>query len=77
MMTRNKSVTFRVTPEKYKALLQKCADHGCSTYEYVRKLVYADIAGETGVTIDPVEDPKQTELIKENESNERRFDFRG
>ena len=54
-------MTTRVSEEAYKELLQKCADRGCSTYEYLRQLVHADM----GFNVDgdvpekPVEEEKE------------------
>jgi len=73
-MGQNRVITTRVSPVAYKKLLQKCADEGCSTYEYFRQLVHADV----GLSVDrDVPEKTQTELIVENESDERRFEFRG
>ena len=76
-------MTTRVSPEAYKKLMQKCGEEGCSTYEYLRKLVHDDVGVEVVPYVpqkpaeDPEELPKQTELIVEDEPNKRRFDFRG
>ena len=67
-MVRDKSVTTRVSPEAYKALLQKCANGGCSPYEYLRQLVQEDM-GFTGEAPDQME---QTEL--KNQDEQRRDD---
>ena len=72
---RDKLMATRVSPDVYKKLLQKCADGGCSTYEYLRSLVLADVG--LAENLDEAEEPVQTELIVKNESDERRFDFRG
>ena len=42
-MVQGQHLNTRVSQKAYKALLQKCADKGCSPYEYLRQLVYADI----------------------------------
>jgi len=80
-MVRGQHLNTRVSPEAYKSLLQKCADRGCTPYEYVRRLVHADVGldvdGDVPADLEEGQEPVQTELIVENESNERRFDFRG
>jgi len=70
-MVRDKPMTTRVSQEAYKVLLQKCADRGCSTYEYLRQLVHEDtgLAEENGSAAPAPVVPKlnQTELIAEDE----------
>lgn len=67
---KNRQMTTRVSPQAYKKLMQKCADGGCSTYEYLRQLVHADVGLD--VDEDIIEDPVQTELIVKNERNDER-----
>jgi len=68
-------MTTRVSAEAYQKLMQKCADGGCSTYEYLRQLVHDDVGVEVVpyVPQKPAEDPevpKQTELsVKDERSN--------
>lgn len=61
----------RVSPEIYKKLLQKCADGGCSTYEYLRQLVHLDVGldEDEDVPEEPVDEVVQTELKVEDERN--------
>lgn len=82
-MVRLQQLNTRIDPEAYKLLMMKCADQGCSTYKYLQQLVHADVGidveaaavQESGVQEAP--GPVQTELKAENESDERRFEFRG
>jgi len=75
-MGQNRVITTRVSPAAYKKLLQKCADGGCSTYEYFRQLVHTDVGlnaenvlvpGDEKPLVEPEEEPVQTELKVENE----------
>ena len=68
-MVKNRQMNTRVSPEAYQKLMQKCADEGCSTYEYLRQLVHDDV----GVEVVPVEGPKQTELIENERSGARKI----
>ena len=88
-MGRNRVITTRVSPEAYKKMLQKCADGGCSPYEYFRHLVYADIRLNEAepvpeIEAEPVPEPeepdeemKQTELVKNGRSDEGRIRITG
>jgi len=80
-MVTGKQVTTRVSLDVYKKVLQKCADGGCSPYEYFRQLVRADVADHVQDPVEePVEDPAQTkipELLKENERVEGRINVVG
>jgi len=73
-MVRDQHLNTRVSPEAYKALLQKCADGGCSTYEYLRQLVHADVGldvdGDVPEDLDRVQEPVQPELIVKNERDD-------
>jgi len=64
-------MTTRVSPEAYRTLLQKCADRGCSTYDYLRWLVHADVGLNADGDVPAEEEPVQTELIDEDERVER------
>jgi len=73
-MVKGRQLNTRVSPEAFKVMMQKCADGGCSTYEYLRQLVHADV----GLDVDGKgpRDPSldadlliQTELT-ENERND-------
>lgn len=70
-MGKGKQLNTRVSPEAFKAMMQKCADGSCSTYEYLRQLVHDDVGLDVDGRVpgDPViaaEPLKQTELT-ENE----------
>lgn len=66
-MGRNRVITTRVSPEAYKKMLQKCADGGCSPYEYFRHLVNEDVGlnvdGDAVKDLDRVQEPEQKVLI--------------
>ena len=62
-MVKGQHLNTRISQEAYKKLMQKCADGGCSTYEYLRHLVYADVGFI-------VEEPLATENIIQTELNE-------
>lgn len=74
-------MTTRVSPEAYRRLLQSCADQGCSTYQYLRQLVHADVGLDTegAVIPDPeeVQDPVQTELKVNGGTDEERIRILG
>ena len=57
----------RVSPEAYQKLLRKCADGGCTPYEYVRQLIHADVGldknGDVPEDLDEVQEPEQKVLI--------------
>jgi len=74
-MGRNRVITTRVSPEAYKKMLQKCADGGCSPYEYYRNLVYADVGINEAepvpeIEADPVPEPE--EPVPEEEKEDER-----
>ncbi len=78
-MVKGQHLNTRVSPEAYQALLRKCADGGCTPYEYVRQLIHSDV----GLDVDgdvpedhEVLDPVQTELVK-NERIEGRINIVG
>ncbi len=61
-------MTTRVSAEAYQKLLQKCAEgEGCSTYEYLRKLVHDDVGVEVVpyVPQEPTEEPKKEKTLLE------------
>jgi len=65
-MGRNRVITTRVSPEAYKKMLQKCADGGCSPYEYYRNLVYSDVGlNVEGVDIDKVVPADENPIVEE------------
>lgn len=68
-MGKGKQLNTRVSPEAFQVLMQKCADGSCTTYEYLRQLIHADVGLNVDgrVPEDPVieaEPLKQTELTK-------------
>ena len=74
-MDKGKQLNTRVSPEAFKAMMQRCADGGCSTYEYLRQLVHADVGLDVdgkalGDAVVEAELLIQTELTE----NERRDD---
>lgn len=73
-MTKGRQLNTRVSPEAFKAMMQKCANGGCSTYEYLRQLVHTDVGldvdGQGPMELEVDAEPLvQTELIK-NERND-------
>lgn len=65
MVRQDRPLNTRVSPETYKALLQKCADGGCSTYEYLRQLVHIDVGiGAEAVPEEPKKEKTLMDLIK-------------
>ena len=66
-MGKNRVITTRVSPEAYKKMLQKCADGGCSPYEYFRNLVHSDVGlnvdGDAVKDLDRVQESEQKVLI--------------
>ena len=71
-MGRLQQLNTRINPEAYKLLMLKCADQGCSTFEYVRRLVHADVGldvnGDVPEDQEPVE--KQKTLLGKMLENE-------
>lgn len=70
-MVKGQHLNTRVSPQAYQALLRKCADGECTPYEYVRRLIHADVGldndGDVPEDLDEVQEPVQTELKVENE----------
>jgi len=76
-MVRVKPLSTRVEPETYSALLLKCSEKGCSTYEYLRALVVADVGPVVDVQdVLEVEEAAPTEfqakLVIKNDGNDER-----
>ena len=84
-MGQNRVITTRVSPAAYKKLLQKCADGGCSTYEYFRQLVHTDVGLNEAepvpeIEAEPVpdpEEPKEEEKEDERDNIEKRYKIVG
>jgi len=75
-MVKGQHLNTRVSPEAYQALLRKCADGGCTPYEYVRQLIHSDMGldvnGDVPEDLPEVPVPVQMELKSENERNDER-----
>lgn len=65
-MGKGKQLNTRVSPEAFKAMMQKCADGSCTTYEYLRQLIHADVGLNVDGKVPRDPEPVQTELT-ENE----------
>jgi len=66
-MGQNRVITTRVSPAAYKKLLQKCADGGCSTYEYFRQLVHTDVGLNEAIPVPEIEAESVPEPVPEPE----------
>jgi len=58
---KGKHLNTRVSPEAYQALLRKCADGNCSPYQYLKKLIEADVG--IGVDEDALVEPREKTLM--------------
>jgi len=67
-MVNGQHLNTRISQEAYKKLMQKCSEEGCSTYEYLRQLVNADIG--LLVEEDPEEPAGKQTLLKRMLENE-------
>ena len=75
-MVKGQHLNTRVSPEAYQALLRKCANGGCTPYEYVRRLIHSDVGLDANGDVPEDQDPVQTELVK-NERIEGRINIVG
>lgn len=70
-MVKSQHLNTRVSPEAYQALLRKCAEGGCTPYEYVRRLIHSDMGldvnGDVPEDLGEVQEPVQKELSVKNE----------
>ena len=73
-MVKGQHLNTRVSPEAYQALLRKCADGGCTPYEYVRQLIHSDMGldvnGDVPEDLGEVQEPVQKELELGNERDD-------
>jgi len=74
-MMKGRHLNTRISQRAYKEVLLKCADGGCSPYEYIRQLIHADVGldveGDVPQELEEgSEAPIQTELIEKNERDD-------
>ena len=75
-MGKGKQLNTRVSPDAFQALMQKCADGSCTTYEYLRQLVHADVGldvdgrvpGDPVIEAEPLVQMELTENERESKS---------